>query len=429
MKEKFIKETIILIIGGLLTKILGMVIKIITTRIVGINAIGLYSLVMPTYGLLITIATLSLPIAISKLVAENTRKNKNIVLGVIPIAMLFNVILIIITITMAKPLANGLLQNKDLYYPLIAISITLPFITLSNIIRGYFFGKEQMIPHVVSNLTEQIIRIAITILLTPHLLKYGIVSTVTGLILFNITSELTSIIVLVLFMPKNSKIRKQDIKPVKDDIKDILNISIPTTAGRIISGVGNFLEPVIITYVLLKLGYDTNYITKEYGIITGLILPLVTLPQFISAAIAQALLPTLSKYNAQNMKKAINRKLKQALLISLVIGIISSLMLIIFPKQALHIMFKTEEGYKYLALGAITFLITYVEAPIISTLQALDKAKTIMKANLIGTIIKTITLFILLYLDISMYALLISTLLQHTYITIIEYKKIKETLA
>ena len=92
-------------------------------------------------------------------------------------------------------------------------------------------------------------------------------------------------------------------------------------------------------------------------------------------------------------------------------------------------MFKTEEGYKYLALGAITFLITYVEAPIVSTLQALDKAKTIMKANLIGTIIKTITLFILLYLDISMYALLISTLLQHTYITIIEYKKIKETLA
>ena len=62
-------------------------------------------------------------------------------------------------------------------------------------------------------------------------------------------------------------------------------------------------------------------------------------------------------------------------------------------------------------------------------LQALDKAKTIMKANLIGTIIKTITLFILLYLDISMYALLISILLQHTYITIIEYKKIKETLS
>ena len=92
-------------------------------------------------------------------------------------------------------------------------------------------------------------------------------------------------------------------------------------------------------------------------------------------------------------------------------------------------MFKTEDGYKYLVLGAITFLITYVEAPIVSTLQALDKAKTIMKANLIGTIIKTITLFILLYLDISMYALLISILLQHTYITIIEYKKIKETLS
>ena len=77
MKEKFIKSTIILIIGGLLTKILGMVIRIATTRVIGLEGIGLYMLVMPTYGLFITIATLSLPIAISKLVSENTRNNKN----------------------------------------------------------------------------------------------------------------------------------------------------------------------------------------------------------------------------------------------------------------------------------------------------------------------------------------------------------------
>ena len=58
MKEKFIKSTIILTIGGLLTKILGMVIRIITTRIIGLNGIGLYMMIMPTYGLFITIATL-----------------------------------------------------------------------------------------------------------------------------------------------------------------------------------------------------------------------------------------------------------------------------------------------------------------------------------------------------------------------------------
>ena len=70
MKNKniFIKSTIILILGGIVTKILGFVIRIAYTRIVGTEVIGLYSLVTPTYSLLITIATLALPTTISKLI-------------------------------------------------------------------------------------------------------------------------------------------------------------------------------------------------------------------------------------------------------------------------------------------------------------------------------------------------------------------------
>ena len=109
MKEKFIKSTIILIVGGLLTKILGMVIRIVTTRVIGLEGIGLYMLVMPTYSLFITIATLSLPIAISKLVSENTRNNKNVILGIIPIALLFNIIVITILILSSKFIPNTLL--------------------------------------------------------------------------------------------------------------------------------------------------------------------------------------------------------------------------------------------------------------------------------------------------------------------------------
>ena len=134
MKEKFIKSTIILIIGGLLTKILGMVIRIATTRVIGLEGIGLYMLVMPTYGLFITIATLSLPIAISKLVSENTRNNKNVVLGIIPIALLFNIFIISILLLLSRFISDTLLQNSKLYYPIIAMSVTLPFITLSSII-------------------------------------------------------------------------------------------------------------------------------------------------------------------------------------------------------------------------------------------------------------------------------------------------------
>ena len=78
MKNKnnlFLKSTIILILGGIITKILGFIIRIIYTRIVGAEVLGLYSLVTPTYSLLITIATLALPTTISKLVAEGNHQN------------------------------------------------------------------------------------------------------------------------------------------------------------------------------------------------------------------------------------------------------------------------------------------------------------------------------------------------------------------
>ena len=78
-KEKFLISTIILIIGGAITKVLGMLIRIIMTRIVGTEGISLYMLIFPTFSLFMTLSQLGFPIAISKLVAEDKHNNKKIV--------------------------------------------------------------------------------------------------------------------------------------------------------------------------------------------------------------------------------------------------------------------------------------------------------------------------------------------------------------
>ena len=75
MKDKFIKSTIILIIGGFITKLLGLFIKIIMTRTIGIEGISLYMLILPTFSLAMTITNLSMPIAVSKLISEDKYNN------------------------------------------------------------------------------------------------------------------------------------------------------------------------------------------------------------------------------------------------------------------------------------------------------------------------------------------------------------------
>ena len=76
MKNNFLKSIIILIFGGFLTKILGMFIKIVLTRTITTKGIGMYSLILPTFNLFITLSSLGLPIAISKLVSEHKNSNK-----------------------------------------------------------------------------------------------------------------------------------------------------------------------------------------------------------------------------------------------------------------------------------------------------------------------------------------------------------------
>ena len=96
MKNKFIKSTIILIIGGFITKILGMIIKIVLTRVIGPTGIGLYMLVLPTFNLFITLCNLGVPTAITKLVSERKKSSKKIIIPTTMIILIYDIILILI---------------------------------------------------------------------------------------------------------------------------------------------------------------------------------------------------------------------------------------------------------------------------------------------------------------------------------------------
>ena len=132
MKNHFIRSIIILIFGGFFTKILGMFIKIVLTRTISTEGIGIYSLVLPTFNLFITLCSLGLPVAISKLVSEKKQDSKKIVLSIVPLILFFNLGLIVILFFIAPFLSKYLLHNEITYYPLIAIGFTLPFICISS---------------------------------------------------------------------------------------------------------------------------------------------------------------------------------------------------------------------------------------------------------------------------------------------------------
>lgn len=428
MKNTFIKSTILLLIGGFLTKILGMIIKIVTNRLVGTEILGLYMLITPTFMLLITIAQLGFPIAISKLVAEDKNNNKNLVFSIIPISLIINFIIMFILLITGKFLSTNLLHEPRTMYGIKCIGFVLPFISISSILRGYFFGKQRMVPHIVSNITEDIIRLITLIIGIPIFIKKGPESVISFIILSNIISELTSIFVLFFFLPKKFKIKKEDIIPQKRNIINILNISIPTTSSRLIGNLGYFLEPIVLTFFLLKFGYSSNYIVSEYGIITGYAMPILMLPSFFTLAISQALIPIVSKAYCNGNKNYTKKKIRQGIIFSLIIGIPSTILFISMPEVFLKLVYNTTQGVNYIKFMAPIFLLHYVQVPLSSSLQAMGKAKDSMFGTILGVSTKLITLIIGCSLKIGLWSLIFSTCINIILVTLYDYIKVRKTL-
>lgn len=425
-KSKFIKSTFILIIGGMITKVLGMVIKIVMTRLVGTEGIGIYMLINPTFMLLIALAQLGLPIAISTMVAKDKFNNKNLVFSVLPISLIINGIILITLIFSAHFLANNLLHEPRSYYAILSIGFVLPFISISSILRGYFFGKQKMIPHVVSNITEDFIRLLILIIGIPIFLLKGLEFAVAFIVLSNIFSEITSILILFFFLPKNFSIKKEDLKPNHKNLKEIMSISIPATGSRLIGTFGAFFEPIILTFVLLKIGYSNSFIINEYGILNGYVLPMLLMPSFFSMAISQALIPVISKSYEDKLDTYAKNKIKQAIELSLLIGVPVTILFMIFPSQLLNIIYNTNQGTLYLQVLAPIFIFHYIQGPLTASLQAMNKASSAMRGTLEGMILRTLLLFGCSYLKIGMWGLVLAMSTNIIYVTIHQYFAVKK---
>jgi len=425
MKNKFIKSTIILVIGGGITKLLAMVIKIFLTRAVGDSGIATYMMVLPTFNLFITLCSLSLSTSISKLISER-RNSKRVVLSIIPISLFYNFMLMGILILMAPFIANNLLKNSLTYYPIMAIAFTLPFICISSILKGYFYGNENMSPFVISNILEQIVRLLFIIFVIPKLMVNGITIAICGVVLINVLSELSSIICLILFIP-NKKINISDFKYDKIILKDVLDISIPTTGSRLIGSISYFFEPIILTFILLKAGFDSDYITQEYGIITGYVQPLLLLPSFFTMAISTSLLPVISSSYSKGYYGYARKKLKQALIISLGIGILFTIIFMLIPELLLGFIYNTNLGINYIRIICPFFLLHYIQGPLTSYLQAVNMADVAMRGTLVGAIIKNILLLVL-PIFIGIWGFVISSIVNIFYVTIQHIYYVRKSL-
>lgn len=414
-KNKFLRSTFILLIGSFITKTLGFFIKIMYTRIIGPEGISLYTLIVPLFSLTVTIAGFGMPFAISKIVAENKIRSKQVILHGVIILLLLNVSLMIAIILGSDFIATYLLHEPKVKILIIGSVMALPNVGLACLLKGYFYGKQKMLPNTISNIIEQTIRILFIIFILPLIVKKSLIIGILSYLLLNVVTELASIITFIFLLPKNVNLKINEFKYDKNTINTLLNTSIPLVSSKIIGNIGYFFEPIILSNTMLFVGYSASYFTQEYGIYNAYSIALLLMPSFLIQAICTATIPEISRLNSTN-KTLLKKRIKQIISISLLIGIISTSFITIFRDKLLLLIYNTTLGSDYIKYLSYFFFLYYLEAPISAILQALGYGQNTLKISTIGVIIKLLAMFIFTLLKIGLYGLIIAEFLNIIYI-------------
>ena len=210
-KDKFLRGALILTVAGLMVKVIGSVNRILLSRLLGGEGIGLYQMAYPFYLLMLSICSAGVPVAVSIIVAEKVAKDDyaqahrvfKVTLGLMAA---FGLVFSLVLYGSAGLLVNsGWIRDSRAYYALVVLTPAVFFSSILASFRGYFQGYQMMTAPAVSQILEQLVRVMTMIGLAYFLLPYGLEYAAAGAAFGAIPGGLAGLLVLSWFYGRARK--------------------------------------------------------------------------------------------------------------------------------------------------------------------------------------------------------------------------------
>lgn len=413
-KKTFMQSVIILMFSQLIIKIVGLIYKLYLTNKYGFGDEGnaIYSSGYQIYALLLTLSSIGVPNAISKLVSAKIAIGDNkgayrifkIAIAIFGFIGFSGSLLLFLG---AHKIANYYLQIPEAELSIMAIAPSVFLVSITSILRGYFNGKENISATANSQSLEQILKTILTIIIVELI---GVISKnntmfmAAGATIATTLATFFSLFYLFMYYKFGKKYIWQEInlskiykkERIKKIIKNILIVSIPISLSALLSTMNKTVDALTIVRQLKDL-IGEKEATIQYGILSGKIDTLITLPFSFNIAFATTLVPAISSAIAKKEFLMVNKRIEFSILITILIGLPCAICMCIFAKPILGILFpKASSGSSMLQLSSFTILFIVLIQTINGSLQGLGNTKIPVIALGIGTIIKLILNIILI---------------------------------
>ncbi|KQL19646.1 putative polysaccharide biosynthesis protein [Cytobacillus solani] len=416
MANKLLKGTFLLSSASFISKILGFIYIVPLTVLVGTSGYALYRYAYGPYTIMLSLSTMGIPLAISKLTAKYKQlKREDIVRKIVKSGMAFMLVTgmtSFLLLYMLAPLLAGIVVDgkndgnslESITYVIRVVSFALIIIPPMSLLRGFFQGNESMGPSAISTVVEQLSRVLFIlagVVVSLKLLDLSIKHAVGVAAFGAFIGGIAGLAVLLFYFRKRKKFL---LKPrheivIHNDIsvisifKEMIKYSIPFVIMGLSLPLYQNIDTYSINMVLSNNGYN-RMDPENVNSVIGLAQILVLIPVSITTGLSVTIIPNITKSFFQNNFCLLKEQIGQSLLILMFI-IIPAATGIYVLAEPLYLLLFTEKNLPILGGELLKF---YAPAAILiafygvttSILQAINQQKILILGLFSGILIKII---------------------------------------
>jgi len=395
-------STIILFLSNLIVRVLGFLYKIFLSKVIGEAGLGIYHILFNFLMICLAFTTTGIPTTLSCLVANKKALGDKHSSNVLFISTLYVAFFISLLISLfisfnSNYISLKLLKNANLNLFILAICPAIVVITISNVLRGYYYGLKDVTIPAIGQVLEQISRIIFVFLLIMYVDNKAM-NCYIALLGISI-GETINILFITICLYKNSNLYNMYTIKAKDFYNssiETLKMSIPITCNRMSNILLHSISSMIVPFRLTLSGISYSHALSMYGVISGMVMPFVYLPFTLGSALVVNLIPSISQEMSLGKYKNVVKKITYALLLTFIVGIISSIFFYFFGNRLCLVIFDNALAGTYLKAMFLVPLFMSLNQTLSGILHSIRKEIASSVITIISMVVQLISIYILL---------------------------------
>ncbi len=430
--KNFLKQGGILAGASILVRFIGMIYRIPMANIIGEEGNGIYAVAFELYDMILIISSYSLPLALSKIISAFTVKRQYKNIGkTFRLASIFAFVsggVFGTLLFFGAGFIEEAFYNKysGIHIPLKILAPTIFIVAFLGVFRGFFQGKKTMIPTAVSQVLEQIVNAAASIICaytfiriykdTEYESAWGAAGGTAGTCLGALLALLFLFFLYRLYRPLKRKQERRDHSQTIASGGQILLVLLATIFPIILSQtvyqISGIIDMKIFQDIMGLKGYADSVIRSLTGIYSSKYRLLCGVPIAISTAIATSMIPSIVTSYTNRDIRSVKDKTAESVKFNMMIAFPCAVGLAVLGQPIIRMLFPGSDyvlGGRFMIAGSASIIFFSLSNVTGGALQSINKMRLPVIHSAISLLLHiTILLALLKFTDLGGYALIIA---------------------